>query len=182
MSLEELINNCKRGNRKAQEQLYRDYSRVLFGVCLKYSRNKTEAEDNLHDSFMTIFNKIDQYKFKGSFEGWMKRITVNTVLQKYRKEASLSLVSDHLEEEAEVDSGYVDISLPTLLKYIQELPNKYRITFNLYVLDGYSHHEISELLGTSIGTSKSNLSRARIILKDKIESDIKQNVISQPLD
>lgn len=182
MSLEELINNCKKGNRKAQEQLYRDYSRVLFGVCLKYSRNKTEAEDNLHDSFMTIFKKIDQFNFKGSFEGWIKRITVNTVLQKYRKETSLSLVPDNIEQEVEVDSGYLDISLPTLLKYIQDLPNKYRLTFNMYVLDGYSHSEISELLGTSTGTSKSNLARARMILRDKIESDMKQKVITQSLE
>lgn len=178
MSLEELIKNCIKGNRKAQEQLYRDYSRVLFGVCLKYSRNKTEAEDNLHDSFMVIFNKIDQFKFKGSFEGWIKRITVNTVLQKYRKEASLSVVSDTLEEEVEVDSSYLDISLPVLLNYIQELPNKYRITFNMYVLDGYSHNEISQMLGTSTGTSKSNLARARMILKEKIEKNYKQNSVS----
>ncbi|WP_158975071.1 RNA polymerase sigma factor [Cellulophaga sp. L1A9] len=176
MSLEELINNCKKGNRKAQEQLYRDYSRVLFGVCLKYSRNKTEAEDNLHDSFMTIFKKIDQFKFKGSFEGWIKRVTVNTILQKYRKETNLSLVHDNIEEEIVVESNYSEISLSSLLQYIQELPNKYRLTFNLYVLDGYSHAEISELLGTSLGTSKSNLARARMILKDKIEADIKREV------
>ena len=79
--LEELIDKCKKGNRKAQEQLYRKYSHILFGICLKYSRNKMEAEDNLHDSFMTIFDKIGQYKSKGSFEGWIKRITVNTILQ-----------------------------------------------------------------------------------------------------
>ncbi|ADV48830.1 RNA polymerase, sigma-24 subunit, ECF subfamily [Cellulophaga algicola DSM 14237] len=177
MSLEDLINNCKKGNRKAQEQLYRDYSRVLFGVCLKYSRNKTEAEDNLHDSFMVIFKKIDQFKFKGSFEGWIKRVTVNTVLQKYRKETNLSLVHDNIEEEIVVESNYSEISLTSLLQYIQDLPNKYRLTFNLYVLDGYSHAEISELLGTSLGTSKSNLARARMILKDKIEADIKREVI-----
>ncbi|AIZ41018.1 RNA polymerase sigma factor [Cellulophaga baltica] len=178
MSLEELINNCKKGNRKAQEQLYRDYSRVLFGVCLKYSRNKTEAEDNLHDSFMVIYNKIGQFKFKGSFEGWIKRITVNTILQKYRKETNLSLVHDNIEEEeVEASSSFSEISLASLLQYIQELPNKYRLTFNLYVLDGYSHAEISEMLGTSLGTSKSNLARARMILKEKIEADIKREVI-----
>ncbi|WP_282115610.1 RNA polymerase sigma factor [Cellulophaga baltica] len=177
MSLEELINNCKKGNRKAQEQLYRDYSRVLFGVCLKYSRNKTEAEDNLHDSFMIIYNKIGQFKFKGSFEGWIKRITVNTILQKYRKETNLSLVHDNIEEEEVEASSFSEISLASLLQYIQELPNKYRLTFNLYVLDGYSHAEISEMLGTSLGTSKSNLARARMILKEKIEADIKREVI-----
>lgn len=171
MSLDRLIHDCKKGNRKAQEQLYRNYANVLFGVCLKYSRNKTEAEDNLHDSFMIIFNKIDQYTKKGSFEGWIKRITVNTVLQKYRKEEHLNLVSENFQEEIDVDTGYTDISLATLLGYIQELPNKYRTTFNLYVLDGHSHKEISELLGTSAGTSKSNLARARMILKEKIEKE-----------
>lgn len=169
MSLDELIHKCKKGNRQAQEVLYRKYSRVLFGICLKYSRNRVEAEDNLHDSFMTIYEKIEQYKFKGSFEGWMKRITVNTVLQKYRKEEFLNVVSENTEEEAEEEASYADISLPTLLRLIQELPNKYRITFNMYVLDGYTHKEISEELGTSPGTSKSNLARARMILKERIK-------------
>jgi len=138
-------------------------------MCLKYSRNKTEAEDNLHDSFMTIFDKVDQFSFKGSFEGWIKRITVNTVLQKYRKDQHLNVISENTEDEVEVDTEDVDISLSTLLGYIQELPHKYRLTFNLYVLDGYSHKEISEMLGTSTGTSKSNLARAKAILRDKIE-------------
>lgn len=169
MSLNELIHKCKKGNRQAQEQLYRKYSHVLFGICLKYSRNKVEAEDNLHDSFMTIYEKIDQFKFKGSFEGWIKRITVNTVLQKYRKEEYLSLINENTEEEADEDPAYADISLPTLLRYIQELPNKYRITFNMYVLDGYTHNEISEQLGTSPGTSKSNLARARMLLRERIK-------------
>ncbi|MEW2920711.1 MULTISPECIES: RNA polymerase sigma factor [Flavobacteriaceae] len=171
MDLEELIHNCKKGERQAQAELYRRYSGILFGMCLKYSKNKTEAEDNLHDSFMTIFSKIDQYSFQGSFEGWIKRITVNTVLQKYRKEQHLNVVSENIGDEAEVDTEGTDISLSTLLGYIQELPNKYRLTFNLYVLDGYSHKEISEMLGTSTGTSKSNLARAKMILREKIEKE-----------
>ncbi|MEX0360018.1 MAG: RNA polymerase sigma factor [Allomuricauda sp.] len=171
MDINELIHNCKKGNRQAQAELYRKYSGILFGMCLKYSRNRTEAEDNLHDSFMTIFNKIDQYKFNGSVEGWIKRITVNTVLQKYRKEQYLDVVSENVGEEVEVDTEQTDISLSTLLGYIQELPNKYRLTFNLYVLDGYSHKEISEMLGTSTGTSKSNLARAKMILREKIEKE-----------
>ncbi len=177
MSQEELIQNCRKGNRKAQELLYRNYAAALYGVCLKYSRNKTEAEDNLHDSFMTIYEKIGQYRSKGSFEGWMKRITVNTVLQKYRKEEPLNVVHENTAGEITVDSIYSDISLQTLLEYIRELPNKYRTTFNLYVLDGYTHKEIGELLGTSIGTSKSNLARARLLLKEKIETKISQSVI-----
>lgn len=169
MDLDELIHKCKKGNRQAQAELYRRYSGILFGMCLKYSRNKTEAEDNLHDSFMTIFDKVNQFNFKGSFEGWIKRITVNTVLQKYRKDQYLNVVSENTEDEVEVDTEDTDISLSTLLGYIQELPHKYRLTFNLYVLDGYSHKEISEMLGTSTGTSKSNLARAKAILRDKIE-------------
>lgn len=171
MSLEALINNCKKGDRTAQEQIYRHYAAVLFGICLKYSRNKTEAEDNLHDSFITIFAKIEQYKFKGSFEGWMKRITVNTILQKYRKEEYLSVVSENIEEDTEQTASYPEIGLQTLLRYIQELPNKYRLTFNMYVLDGYTHKEISEQLGTTTGTSKSNLARARLILREKIKKE-----------
>ena len=177
MSLEQLIDLCKKEDRKAQAQLYRNYSSKLFGISLKYSRNKTEAEDNLHDSFMTIFEKIGQYNGNGSFEGWMKRITVNTVLQKYRKEERLNVVSENTEEVVEIDSSYEDINLQTLLQYIQELPNKYRLTFNMYVLDGFSHKEISEKLGTSTGTSKSNLARARMILKEKVENKKTQAII-----
>lgn len=177
MGQEELILHCKKGDRMAQAQLYRTYSGVLYGICLKYSNNKTEAEDNLHDSFMTIYEKIGQFSSKGSFEGWMKRITVNTVLQKYRKEEYLSVVDENTVEEVVMDAEDDDIPLQTLLAYIQELPNKYRATFNLYVLDGYTHKEIGELLGTTAGTSKSNLARARMLLKEKIETKISQTII-----
>ncbi len=177
MSLEELVDLCKKGDRTSQARLYQKYSNILFGICLKYSRNKTEAEDNLHDSFITIFDKIGQYRSEGSFEGWMKRITVNTVLQKYRKSEHLNVVSENLEEEAEIEPLHADLNLQTLLKYIQELPNKYRLTFNMYVLDGYTHKEISEQLGTSPGTSKSNLARARMILKERIEREQNKSVI-----
>lgn len=168
MTEKELIKNCIKGSRGAQEALYRIHSPVLYGICLKYSRNSAEAEDNLHDSFMTIYEKIHQYKFKGSFEGWLKRVTINTVLQKYRKKEPLKLLAEVPDHSEETGMEEPEISLTLLLKYIQELPQKYRLTFNMYVLDGYSHKEISEALGTSEGTSKSNLSRARIILQEKI--------------
>lgn len=177
MSLDELVHNCKQGNRVAQEQLYRQYAKMLFGICLKYSRNKTEAEDNLHDSFMTIYEKINQYSAKGSFEGWIKRITVNTVMQKYRKQEHLKVVSENTEEQVDISTDQNNIDLQTLLSYIQQLPNKYRLTFNMYVLDGYSHQEIANQLGTSEGTSKSNLSRARVLLKDKIEANKNKSAI-----
>jgi RNA polymerase sigma-70 factor (ECF subfamily) len=177
LSLEALIENCKKGDRKAQEQLYRKYAHILFGICLKYSRTKVDAEDNLHDSFMTIYEKIGQYESKGSFEGWMKRITINTILQKFRTIDHLNVVTEFVEEPEEIEANQEGIDLRTLLNYIQELPNKYRLTFNLYVLDGYSHKEIAALLGTSAGTSKSNLARARIILKEKIETTMTRSII-----
>jgi RNA polymerase sigma factor (sigma-70 family) len=167
---EKLIQHCKQGKRDAQEYLYRNFAPVLFGVCLKYSKSRTDAEDNLHDSFMTIYEKIHQFKHKGSFEGWLKRITVNTVLQKYRKDLLVLSEPDFKEvEDIAYTNSYEDIPIAKLLQHVQELPHKYRITFNMYVLDGYSHKEISEALGTSEGTSKSNLARARAILKEKIK-------------
>lgn len=128
-----------------------------------------EAEDNLQDAFLTIFDKIGQYKNKGSFEGWMKRITINTVLQKYRKNQVFEIVNEENLHKPEVEVEEDDIPLNFLLKIVQELPDRYRMVFNLYALDGFSHREISEILGISEGTSKSNLSRARAILKKKVE-------------
>lgn len=171
MSLDKLILGCANKEPIAQEQLYRLFAGKMFALCLKYSKNKEEAEDNLQDGFIQIYDKISQFKNKGSFEGWMKRIVINTALQKYRDKNVLNVVYDFVdEEEVMVEVEEDDISLDYLLKLIQELPNQYRLVFNLYVLDGYSHKEISKELKISEGTSKSNLSRARAILKEKIES------------
>ncbi len=177
MSLEKLINSCKQNNRKAQSEIYQLYAGKLFGLCLKYSRNYHEAQDNLHNGFLTIFNKIEQFNFNGSFEGWLKRIIINTALQTYREKNVLNLVSEEIPDvEIEVDLDNEEISLDFLLQLIQELPTRYRMVFNLYVLDDYSHKEIAKLLTISEGTSKSNLSRARVILKNKIESyQLKKN-------
>jgi RNA polymerase sigma-70 factor (ECF subfamily) len=138
-------------------------------VCLKYSRNYAEAEDNLQDAFITIFKKIDQYKSKGSFEGWLKRVAINTVLQKYRSEKVFDIVNENVIDEVELDVDEESISIDYLLRIIQELPDRYRLVFNLYVLDGYSHKDIADMLNINIGTSKSNLARARQILKQTIE-------------
>lgn len=170
MTLDELILNCKKQDLKAQEELYKKFSGTLFSVCLKYSRNYHEAEDNLQDAFITIFKSVEQFKGKGSFEGWMKRITVNTVLQKYRKQRVFNLSNEEqIEEEVEIEIEDNNIPLDYLLKIVQELPDRYRLVFTMYVLDGYPHKEISEEMGISIGTSKSNLARARKILQTKIE-------------
>ena len=176
MTLDELILNCKKQDLKAQEELYKKFSGTLFSVCLKYSRNYHEAEDNLQDAFITIFKSIEQFKGKGSFEGWMKRITVNTVLQKYRKKRVYNLTNEEqIEEEAEIEIEDNKIPLDFLLKIVQELPDRYRMVFTMYVLDGYPHKEISEEMGISVGTSKSNLARARKILQTKIEDYNREN-------
>ena len=170
MSLDQLIYDCQKNDAKAQEQIYRLFSAKLFTVCLKYSRNYAEAEDNLQDGFIIIFKKIIQYNFKGSFEGWSKRIMVNNVLQQYRGAGVFELVNEDIVDENIVEIDDDDISLDYLLRIIQELPDRYRLVFNLYVMDGYSHKEIAEMLHITTGTSKSNLARARMILKEKIET------------
>ncbi len=171
MTLDELIIQCKKQDSKAQGELYTRYNRVLFAICLRYSPNYTEAEDNLQDAFLTIFKKIEQFNAKGSFEGWMKRVTVNTVLQKYRKQRVFEIVDEgQIEDQEDTEVEDEEIPLQFLLKIIQELPDRYRLVFSMYVMDGYQHKEIAEMLGISDGTSKSNLARARVILKNKIEA------------
>lgn len=169
MSLEQLIINCKKNDAKAQSQIYKLFSSTLFSLCLKYSKNYAEAQDNLQDAFVTIFKKMDQFSHKGSLEGWMKRITINTALQRYRSAGVFDLVNEDQIEDVAVEVENEDISLDFLLSIIQELPDRYRLVFNLYVMDGYSHKEVAEMLDISTGTTKSNLARARLILKDKIE-------------
>ena len=159
---------------QAQAAIYQLFSAKLFALSLKYSCNKLDAEDVLQDSFITIFEKIHQYKNKGSFEGWLKRIVINTALQKYRKKSPLQLVANEEEienkEEVVLDVDDNNLGLDFLLQLIQQLPDRYRLVFNLYVLDNFSHKEIANMLHISEGTSKSNLSRARLILKQKIEN------------
>tara|TARA_Y100000588_G_scaffold11133_1_gene12132 strand:+ start:12186 stop:12731 length:546 start_codon:yes stop_codon:yes gene_type:complete len=181
VSLEQLIKKCINQDAKAQSQLYKQYASKLFSLCLKYSKNYAEAEDNLHDAFITVFSKIDQYKNKGSFEGWLKRIAINTSLQRYRENVGVfDIVNEGNIEDVTVDINDEDVNIDFLLQIIQELPDRYRLVFNLYVLDGYSHVEISKLINISTGTSKSNLARARMILKEKIE-DYKASLNSQSL-
>ena len=175
MSIEKLIKQCKKQDLKSQEKLYQLFSHKLFSVSLKYSRNYAEAEDNLQDAFIIIFKKINQFNFKGSFEGWMKRIVINTALQRYRKQHVFEIVNEENIEQPEVEINEENIPLKFLLQIIQDLPDRYRMVFNLYALDGYAHKEIAETMGISIGTSKSNLARARGILKQKIEESQKKN-------
>ena len=170
MSLNKLIKQCAKNDKRAQKEIYQLFAGKLFSICLKYSKNRQEAQDNFQDGFITIFSKIGQFNFKGSFEGWLKRIMVNTVLLKYRNKSVLNIVTEEIPDEVVVDIDDDEISLDFLLSLIQELPERYRLVFNLYVLDGYSHKEVSQMLHIAEGTSKSNLARARAILKQKVES------------
>ena len=174
MSLKKLIEQCAKNDRKAQAEVYQIYSGKLFALCLKYSRNREEAQDNLHDGFITIFDKIQSFNHKGSFEGWMKRVVVNTALHKYRRKSLLSIVTDEIPEDIIVEVDEELVPMDYLLEIIQRLPDRYRLVFNLYILDGYSHKEIAEELNITDSTSKSNLCRARIILKEQIEKSFQK--------
>ncbi len=170
VNLEEIIRKCKAGHSKAQTELYHHFASKMYGVCLRYSKDATEAEDILQEGFIRVFTKIGQFESKGSFEGWMRRIMVNTALEKFRKNNHLFPVEDMKSyETAEwADDTIAGISANDLLKMIQELPPRYKMVFNLYAIEGYSHQEIGEMMKISEGTSKSNLSRARIILQKKV--------------
>lgn len=169
-NLEEIIIKCKAGNSKAQSDLYHHFASKMYGVCLRYAKDVTEAEDILQEGFIRVFTKLGQFEFKGSFEGWMRRIMVNTALEKFRKNNHLYPVEDMRSFEASEwsDDTISGISTDDLMRIIQELPPRYRMVFNLYAIEGYSHQEIGEMMKISEGTSKSNLSRARIILQKKV--------------
>lgn len=175
MILEKLINECQKNQPKAQEQLYRLFEKKFFGLCLKYSSSYADAQDNFQEGFLIIFRKINQYSGKGSFEGWAKRILINNALQKYKGVRFMEVLNDNIPDvDVEIDEE--ELSLDFLMQIIHELPDQYRIVFSLYVLDDYSHQEISEMLSISTGTTKSNLHRARLLLKEKIEKKTVTNL------
>jgi len=144
----------------------------MYNVCLRFSRSGHEAEEILQEGFIKVFSALHQYRDEGSFEGWVRKIMVNTALQRYRKRASMhAVVSLDLTEELPVpeeDDVVTRLTAKELLGMVQELPPAYRMVFNLYVFEGYQHKEIASLLSISEGTSKSNLHDARRWLRDKI--------------
>lgn len=168
--LEEIIEGCKRNKRAAREKLYKLFAPKMYGICLRYTKDQTAAEDVLQDGFIKIFKNIGQFRNTGSFEGWMRRIMVNTAIERYRKR-------HHLHNATEISEAYNladekdfmdDISAEELMTLVRELTPQYKMVFNLYVVEGYSHKDIAEKMAISEGTSKSNLARARKILQDKI--------------
>lgn len=169
---EELIQGCLRRERNAQQQLYDLYSSKMYGICFRYVRNAMEAEDVLVTAFTKIFERINQFKGEGSFEGWIRRIMVNEALTHLRKSRAMYVETEL--EAADREPDYEQLSdhliAEDLLNMIDKLPPGYKIVFNMYAIDGYSHKEIADQLGISENTSKSQLSRARTYLQ-KMLSD-----------
>lgn len=171
-SLLDIIEGCQKTDRRFQELLYKMMASKMLGVCMRYARDKFEAEDILQTGFIKVFKHIQSYKGEGSFEGWVRRIMVNTSIEFYRKNMRMLNVVDI--EEASVTTAFTELELSKLqakdlMKLIQSLSEVYRIVFNMYAIEGYSHKEIADTLGITEGASKVQLSRARSILKEKIK-------------
>jgi len=173
MSDPQIIELCARHDRKAQQELYDKYSRLLLGVCLRYASDKAEAEDILQDSFLKIFYNIQDYSGSGSFIGWLRKVTVNTAITHYHKNLKYRY-SVEIEEYQSIETGVISFeedfyTSDELYRVLNELPTGYRMVFNLYAVEGYKHKEIAEMLGIDTNTSKSQYSRAKAVIRDKLE-------------
>lgn len=169
-SEEQIREGCFRGDRRFQQMLYDMFSSKMFGVCMRYANEYNAAQDLLQEGFVKVFRNIDKFRGEGSFEGWVRRIFVNTAIEHYRKQVNLYALVDN---DAKAYENYDSNALETLkeqdiVKMIQKLSHGYRTVFNLYVVEGYSHKEIGDLMGISEGTSKSQLARARYLLQKMI--------------
>ena len=169
-NLDRIIDKCKEGDRQAAEKIYQIFSAKMFALCLRFSKDRADAEDTLQDGFIKIFTSIGQYTVKCSFEGWMIRILINTAMEKFRKNPPLQIVEElpEIEDNEDIDE---EVSIPeeVLADFVNQLPERYKMVFNLYVIEEMSHKDIAALLGINEGTSKSNLARAREILKRKVK-------------
>ena len=169
--IDEIVERCKAGQRKAQEQLYKLLAGKMLGVCMRYATDRMEAEDMLQNGFIKVFTKIADYRGDGSFEGWIRRIMVHSSIEYYRKNHKMMQMVDFdgAGHEPSVNAAAAgNLEANDLLLLIKGLSPGYRLVFNLYAIDGYSHKEIAEMAGITEGASKSQLSRARAILKQQI--------------
>lgn len=183
----EIVINCKKGDSKAQQYIYETFAPVMLGVCMRYLKDKMIAEDIMQEAFMVIFSKIEQFKGKGSFEGWMKRIMINASLKYLQKvKGNYYFDIDEVRDESvyssqpndnEVEINFSDkksvienteFSKDEIMSVVSELPDGFRIVFNMYAVEGYKHKEIAKTLGISISTSKTQLIRARKQLQEKL--------------
>jgi RNA polymerase sigma factor (sigma-70 family) len=167
----DLIEGCIRGDRKMQHELYERFAPKMYGVCLRYAANAEEAEDILQEGFIKVFRKIGSYRGEGSFEGWIRRIFVNTAIEQFRKKTYLQPITE--QEESTIEGKYISVldnlGEKDIIKLIQQLSPGYRTVFNMYVIEGFTHKQIAEALNISEGTSKSQLSRAKLILQDLVK-------------
>lgn len=168
-----LIRECLKGNRLAQKELYERLSSRMFSVCIRYVGDRELAKDILHDGFIVLFSKLETYKGDGSFEGWARRIFINTALMQMRKSDVLKY-SEGLESKAAGEltinpSAIESLEAKTLMKLVAEMPAGFRAVFNMYAIEGYSHQEIAGELGISEGGSRSQLSRARLWLQERLQ-------------
>lgn len=157
-----------KGDAKAQRMFYEKFSNRFLAICCRYISDRMAAEDLMVESMMKIFDKVSQFGFKGSFEGWAKRLVVNEALMYLRSKKMLEVGIDEVNESHNSFNQSLDFESDELLNLIQSLPNGYRTVFNLYAIEGYNHNEIADMLGISEGTSKSQLSRARAILQEQL--------------
>ncbi len=168
----DIIDGCRKGERKAQKLLYESLAPKMYAVCIRYMGDRKAAEDILQDGFVTLFSKIDSFSDTGSFEGWARRIFVNTALMSLRKKDALKM-SDDLDSAWNVSSGspsqVQDLGYKEIMQLVAALPTGYRTVFNMYVIEGYSHDEIAKALDISAATSRSQLLRARAMLQDRIK-------------
>ena len=173
----DLIEGCLRGDRKMQYELYRKYAPKMYAVCLRYAGNAEEAEDILQEGFIKVFSKMGSFRREGSFEGWIRRIFVNTAIEQFRKKIHLQPVTEYEENtiEGKYSSVLDNLAEKDIIQLIQQLSPGYRTVFNMYVIEGYTHKQIAEALGISEGTSKSQLSRAKQILQELVN-----NLVQKP--
>lgn len=184
-SEEQIIKGCIKGKRHAFNMLYNKYASIMLGICLRYAQNKAEAEDILQEGFIKVFNKISSFEGRGSFEGWLKRIMVNTAIN-YYKANKKHQVHDSMDSQFGLDSIHANENEPfemeqeiqqaELMQMINELPDGYRMVFNLYIFEGMSHQEISKIMEFTVSTSKSQLSKARKLLRLRIDELMKKKV------
>ena len=179
MTDEQLVKECVSGNSVAQKKFYDLFAKKMMGVCLRYTNNYDEAQDVLQDGFIKIFNKLPKFESKGSLEGWVRRIIVNTALDNYRKNkkhqgnVDVDSVGFMLEKN---DFTIEEINAQDLLKIIYTIPEGYRVVFNLFAIEGYSHKEIAEKLGVTESTSKSQYSRAKKLLRKLL---VENNIVDE---
>ena len=170
MSDNELIKGCIRENKHCQRALYERFAGKMMTVCLRYTRHRLEAEDILQEGFIKIFNNISKFQGRGSLEGWIRRIMINTALSNYNKSSFQKEVIgiEDYQSGVEQPKAIQQLTTEEILKVISTLPDGYRIVFNLYVIEEYSHNEIAEMLDITPSTSRSQLVKARRMLQKKI--------------